>query len=568
MMPTRRSFLAGSLQLAAGLALPSYLALPRRQARGAEQPLDVLIVGGTVIDGTGAKRTAADVGIRGNTIVAIGPLKGTAAAAQAKRTIDATGCIVAPGFIDMHTHSDRTLISDGSAQSAVRQGATTHVTGNCGSSLAPRRQEASAEGRRAGMYTFGDYLAEQRKEGLSVNMAALVGHNTVRTAVFGSERRPPDEAEMARMKDLVAEAMRAGAIGMSTGLVTPPGTYSKTEEIIELAKVVAKHGGIYASHIRGEAGTLIDAVAEALRIGREAKLPVQISHHKAAGQENWGKTRITLKMIEDAVASGQQVRFDVYPYAAGSAGLTQFIPPWAHDGGTAAMLKRLRDPETRKRIAHDMEHGSPDWANFYKVDWDAIQIARVQTEKNQRWVGKRVGDVARDRGISGTEACIDLILEEQANVAMINFIINEDEMRNILRHPLSLIGSDGTAVSPENYPGQPHPRFYGCFPRVLGVYCRQEQLFDLETAIHKMTGASAQHLGLADRGVIRTGAIADVVVFSANDIIDTANFDNPHQLPRGIHQVLVNGQLVVDGDRHTGQRPGQLLSRQQQKQAG
>jgi len=567
MMPTRRSFLAGSLQLAAGLALPSYLALPRRQTRGAEQPLDVLIVGGTVIDGTGAKRTVADVGIRGDKIVAIGPLKGTAAAAQAQRTIDAAGCIVAPGFIDMHTHSDRTLITDGSAQSAVRQGATTHVTGNCGSSMAPKRQEAGAEGRRAGMYTFGEYLAEQRKEGLSVNMAALVGHNTVRTAVFGSERRPPDEAEMARMKELVAEAMRAGAIGMSTGLITPPGTYSKTEEVIELAKVVAKHGGIYASHIRGEAGTLIDAVAEALRIGREAKLPVQISHHKAAGQENWGKTRITLKMIEDAVASGQQVRFDVYPYAAGSAGLTQFIPPWAHDGGTAAMLKRLRDPETRKRIAHDMEHGSPDWANFYKVDWDAIQIARVQTEKNQRWVGKRVGDVARDRGISGIEACMELILEEQANVAMINFIINEDEMRNILRHPLSLIGSDGTAVSPQ-YPGQPHPRFYGCFPRVLGVYCRQEQLFDLETAIHKMTGASAQHLGLAGRGAIRIGAIADVVVFSANDIIDTANFDNPHQYPRGIHQVLVNGQLVVDGDRHTGKRPGQLLSRQQQKQPG
>lgn len=564
-MPTRRSFLASSLQLAAGLTLPSYLPLPRRQARAAEQPLDVLILGGTVIDGTGAKRTSADVGIRGNKIVAVGRLAGTPAAAQARRTIDATGYIVAPGFIDMHTHSDRTLITDGSAQSAVRQGATTHVTGNCGSSLAPRRLEATPDRPRAGMYTFGEYLAEQRKEGLSVNMAALVGHNTVRTAVFGSERRPPDESEMTRMKDLVVEAMRAGAIGMSTGLITPPGTYANTEEIIELAKVVAKHGGIYASHIRGEAGTLIDAVAEALRIGREAKLPVQISHHKAAGQENWGKTRITLKMIEDAVAAGQHVRFDVYPYAAGSAGLTQFIPPWAHDGGTAAMLKRLRDPETRKRIAHDMEHGSPDWANFYKVDWDAIQIARVQTEKNQRWVGKRVGDVARDRGISGIEACIELILEEQANVAMINFIINEEEMRNILRHPLSLIGSDGTAVSPDNYPGQPHPRFYGCFPRVLGVYCRQEQLFDLETAIHKMTGASAQHLGLADRGQIRPGAIADVVVFSADEIIDTATFDNPHQFPRGIRQVLANGQLVVDGDRHTGQRPGELLRRQGQK---
>ncbi len=559
---TRRFFLAGSLQLVAGLTLPAYLALPRKRARGAETPFDTIIVGGTVIDGAGGKRFQADVALRGERIVAIGPLVGTAAANGARHTINAAGCIVAPGFIDMHSHSDRTLLDHGDAQSAVRQGATTHVTGNCGSSPAPRSPRQDAGSSAPGLRTFGDYLARLREQGTSLNVAALVGHNTVRTAVFGFERRAPDEVEMTQMKDRIAEAMQSGAIGMSTGLVTPPGTYSQTEEIIELAKVVARHGGIYASHIRGEAGTLIDAVAEALRIGREAKLPVQISHHKAAGKENWGKTRVTLRMIENAVAKGQQVRMDVYPYGAGSAGLSQLVPPWAHDGGTQAMLERLRDPATRKRIARDMDQGSADWANFYKVDWDDIQIARVETQGNQRWVGKKVGDVARDRKISGTEACIDLLIEEQANVGMINFVINEEEMRAILRHPLSLIGSDGMAVSPESYPGQPHPRFYGCFPRVLGVYCRQEKLFDLETAIHKMTGAAAEHLGLPDRGFVRAGAVADLVVFSADEILDRATFDDPHQYPSGIRQVLVAGQLVVDSDRHTGKRPGVILKRQ------
>lgn len=558
---SRRKFLTGSLQLAAGLSLPSYLALPQGMTFGAETPFDVLINGGTVIDGTGAKRTTADVGIRNGRIAALGSLRQTAAGLHAKRQIDATGSIVAPGFIDMHSHSDRTLLTAGDAQSAVRQGATTHVTGNCGSSPVPRSPEGLAVEDQPALQTFGDYLARLRSQGTSIHVAPLVGHNTVRIAACGTQQRAPDAQEMRRMQEFVAEAMQSGAIGMSTGLVTPPGTFSTTEEIIELAKVVARHGGIYASHIRGEAGTLIDAVAEALKIGREARLPVQISHHKAAGKENWGKTRVTLKMIEAAVESGQQVRFDVYPYAAGSASLTQFIPPWAHEGGSQALVERLRDPATRQRIAREMNQGTSGWTNFFRVDWDDIQITQVKTERNRQWVGRRVADVARDRGISGTDACIELVIEEEGQVGMINFVIDEEEMRQVLAHPLSLIGSDGTAVSPETYPGMPHPRFYGCFPRVLGVYCREVQLFDLETAIHKMTGASAAQLGLVDRGVLRTNAVADVVVFSADEIIDRATFDQPHQYPLGIRQVLVAGEVVVDGGHHTGKRPGVLVQR-------
>lgn len=559
---TRRTFLAGSLPLAAGLAVPSLLAAPARSAWAAEQPLDLLIAGGMVIDGTGAKRRRADVGIRDGRIVAVGPLANTAAAQGAGRTIDAGGCVVSPGFIDMHSHSDRTLLVDGDAHSAVRQGATTHVVGNCGSSPAPviDAGNSSREFRN-----FADFIAALRKQGTSVNVAPLVGHNTVRVAVMGYERRAPTAAELGRMKEWIAEAMKAGAIGMSTGLVSPPGTYSQTEEIIELARVVAAHNGIYASHIRGEASTLIDAVTEAIRIGREAELPVEISHHKAAGKENWGKTRVTLKLIEQAVADGQQLRMDVYPYRAGSAGLSQLVPPWAHEGGDKAMLARLRDPATRKQVVHDMNQGAEGWANFFQVDWDDIQITRVRHEANRQWVGKKVGDIARARGCTGVDACIDLLIEEELGVGMINFVIDEQEMRGVLRHPLSLIGSDGMAVSPESYAGQPHPRFYGCFPRVLGRYCREERLFDLETAVRKMTGAPAEHLGLTDRGVVRPGAWADLVLFSPDEIIDQATFDAPHQYPSGIRQVLVNGQVVIDqkegSPHHTHARPGVIASR-------
>lgn len=550
---SRRRFIAGSAAAVAGFALPEALFPTFRAAQAADEPFDLLIAGGTVVDGSGAKRSRADVGVRKGRIVKVGALGD----APAARKLDATGLIVAPGFIDMHTHSDRTLLADGLAQSAVRQGATTHVIGNCGSSPAPRGEPAKAGERE--YRTYGEYLAVLADAGVSVNVCGLVGHNTIRETVMGMQNRAPTEIEMHKMRDWVAEAMRGGAVGISSGLVSPPGAWSKTEELIELARAAGQAGGIYATHMRGEARTVIDSVREAIRIGREGNVPVEISHHKAAGRENWGKTRQTLPLIEQANRDKAVVRVDVYPYRAGSAGLSQLVPPWAHEGGNGEMLARLEDSQTRRRIAREMTEGTEDWPNFFTIDWDDIQITSAVTRENRQWVGKKVGDVARNRKCSGVDACIDLLIEERGSIGMINFVMDEDEMRGVLAHPLAMIGSDGFAISAEEKPGQPHPRCYGCFPRVLGRYCRELGLLTLETAIHKMTGMPAAQLGLADRGAVREGAAADLVVFDFDKIIDKATFDAPHQYPEGIDAVIVNGELVVNKGEHLGARPGKIL---------
>jgi N-acyl-D-amino-acid deacylase len=553
---SRRRFITSSFGLAAGFALPEALFRNFPAACAADDPFDLLIAGGTVVDGSGAKRFTADVGVRKGRIAKIGALGNPPAA----RKLDAAGLIVAPGFIDMHTHSDRTLVADGLAQSAVRQGATTHVIGNCGSSPAPRGQPAKAGDRE--YRTYGEYLAVLADAGTSVNVCGLVGHNTIREAVMGMQNRAPTEGEMHKMQDWVAEAMRGGAVGISSGLVSPPGAWSKTEELIELARVAGEAGGIYATHMRGEARTVVDSVREAIRIGRDGNVPVEISHHKAAGRENWGKTRETLPMIEQANREKANVFVDVYPYRAGSAGLSQFVPPWAHEGGNGEMLARLQDSETRRRIARNMAEGSEDWPNFFTVNWDDIQITSAVSKENKQWVGKRVGDVARARNCSGVDACIDLLIEERGSIGMINFIMDENEMRGVLKHPLAMIGSDGSAISAEEKPGQPHPRSYGCFPRVLGRYCRELELFPVETAIHKMTGMPAAQLGLPDRGAVREAAAADLVLFDFDKIIDRATFDAPHQYPDGIDSVIVNGELVVHRGEHLGAKPGRILKPQ------
>jgi N-acyl-D-amino-acid deacylase len=547
---TRRTF----LQLAAG----SLAAASAQAARVGEHTpsLDLLIRGGTIVDGSGGPRTRNDVGIQGDRIAMIGDL----ANAHAKTTINADGLIVCPGFIDMHTHSDRSLLEDGLAQSAIRQGATTHVIGNCGSSPAPVAEPVTLYGHS--IRTYADYLGALKAHGTSINVCGLVGHNSIRRAVMGSQDRKPTAGELRRMQDHVDEAMRAGAVGLSTGLVSPPGTYSETPEIVALARVVARHAGQYSSHIRGEASTLTEAVREAIRIGREAGLPVQISHHKAAGRENWGTTRKTLPMIEAANRAGHRVRVDVYPYHAGSAGLAQLVPPWAHEGGNAALLGRLKDPVQRRRIAQDMVRGTDNWPNFFKIQWDDIQITTVGNSANRKWIGKKVADVARSRSCAGVEACIDLLIEGNGRVGMINFIMDEREVQQVLKHPLAMIGSDGRSVSADTAQGMPHPRYYGCFPRVLGRYCRQLKLFSLETAVHKMTGMPAEQLGLADRGLLKTGLAADVVVFDAKTVIDKATFQSPHQYPEGIQVVVVNGRVVILAGNHTEARPGRVLAPQ------
>ena len=545
--PTRRHF----LQSAAGGVLAA--ATMPTTGLGSAPRFDVVIRGGTIVDGTGSRGSRNDLGIRGDRVAAIGNL----ADADTKRSVNATGRIVCPGFIDMHSHSDSSLLEDGLAHSAVRQGATTHVIGNCGSSPAPVGSPVRLAGHT--LSTYGDFLKALQKNGTSINVCGLVGHNSVRRAVMGTQNRQPTPVELRQMQDLVDEAMRSGAVGLSTGLVSPPGIYSKTDEIVALARVAARHGGQYSSHIRGEASTLVQAVGEAIQVGREAGLPVQISHHKAAGRENWGTTGKTLPMIEAANRNGQRVRVDVYPYHAGSAGMAQLVPPWAHEGGSGALLGRLKDPVQRRRIARDMVRGTDNWPNFFKIEWDDIQIAAVGNRANRKWVGKRVADVARARKCDGVQACIDLLIEGNGRVRMINFIIDEREMQRVLRHPLSMIGSDGRAVSADTARGMPHPRYYGCFPRVLGRYCRQLKLFPLETAIHKMTAMPARQLSLSDRGTLKVGQAADVVVFNFQTIIDKATFQAPHQYPEGIDAVFVNGQPVVLDGGHTETHPGRIL---------
>lgn len=546
-MTQRRDFLqktAGGFAIAATHPLTALASNPS---------FDLVIRGGTLFDGTGTPGVRHDLGIKGARIAAIGNLS----EATARRVINATNRIVCPGFIDMHTHSDSTLLQDGLAKSAVRQGATTHVVGNCGSSPTPVGAPVETHGHR--ITTYGDYLQALKQSGTTINICGLVGHNSIRRAVMGDQNRKPTPTEMRRMQDHVDEAMRSGAVGMSTGLVSPPGTYSETPEIVALARVVARHRGLYASHIRGEASTLVTAVREAIQVGDEAGLPVQISHHKAAGRDNWGTTLRTLPLIEAANKRKHPVRVDVYPYHAGSAGMAQLVPPWAHEGGRGAMLARLKDPVQRRRIARDMVQGTDNWPNFFKLEWDDIQIATVGTPTNRKWIGKRIADVARSRKCAGVEACIDLLIEGNGRPRMINFIMDEREVQRVLKHPLSMIGSDGRAVSADTAQGMPHPRYYGCFPRVLGRYCRQLKLFPLETAIHKMTAMPATQLGLTDRGTIQVGHAADVVVFDFKTVIDKATFQAPHQYPEGIETVVVNGQTVILEGEHTELRPGRVL---------
>ncbi|WP_324668801.1 N-acyl-D-amino-acid deacylase family protein [Geochorda subterranea] len=514
---------------------------------------DLIIADGLVVDGTGAPPRRADVGIVGDRIVAVADLS----SANAIRRLDASGQIVAPGFIDMHTHSDLALLADGRAESTVRQGITTQVIGNCGLSPAPITNQVKEDVRKSlGIYdygvewtweSFGDYLQVLRQARFATHVVPLVGHGSIRSAAMGFDKRPPTADELETMHHLVTEAMEAGAFGMSTGLVYPPGMYSDTSELIELSKIVARYGGFYASHMRGEASTVVDSVREALQIGREAGVRVQISHHKAAGRVNWGRVRVTYSLIEEA-ARNLDVTYDIYPYTAGSANLSQLLPPWVHVGGTQAMLARLKDSELRPRIRYDVIHGTPDWPNFFPVDWKDIQIAHVGSERNRWMQGLTVQEVADQVGQDPVEFMMDLIVEEDNQVSMVNFVMSQDDVDFLIPKPQSMFGSDGWSITPggPTGSGHPHPRCYGTFPRVLGHYVRERRLLSLEEAIHKMTGKASQKLGLSRRGEVREGYYADLVVFDPGTIADRATFANPHQFPVGVTWVLVDGQIAVD----------------------
>ncbi len=537
--------------------------------------LDLVIRNGHVVDGAGNPWFKADVGIQGERIVRIGRLSRD----KALRVLDASGSIVSPGFIDMHSHSDLFLLINPKAESKIRQGVTTEVVGNCGESAAPLNKSMREEMIETSPFvkearlkldwsTMTEYLRRLDRQGIAVNVAPLVGHGNVRVCAMGFANRAPTDSEIERMKKTLAKAMNEGAFGMSTGLIYPPGCYAKTEELIELSKVVAKCRGIYTSHIRGESENLLESLKEAVTIGERAGLPVEISHHKAAGRANWGKVEQSLRIIEEARIGGVDVTCDVYPYTAGSYGLSAMLPPWVCEGGTEKLLERLRDPKIRGRLRKEMKTGFPDWPSQLKAaGWDATIIAHCRN--HPEFEGKSVAQITKPKKIDPFDFTFDLLIEEKASVSVVRFAMCEEDVHTVLKHPVSMIGSDSSAVAPYGVlgKGKPHPRAYGTFPRVLGKYMREEKVLTLEAAVRKMTSLPAQKLGLRDRGLIRPRMYADIVIFDPQKILDKASYAEPHQYPEGIKYVIVNGKIAIEGNEHTGALAGKALRRNQLRAA-
>jgi N-acyl-D-amino-acid deacylase len=525
----------------------------------------LLLRNGTVVDGSGAPAVASDVAAEGDRIAAVGPrLPGEAA-----RVIDAAGLMVAPGFIDIHSHSDLFYHQCPSAESKVRQGVTTEVVGMCSFSPAPvARGRAEVVRAWAGgigtslpiaWETFAQYLDHVRQLGPSVNIVHFVGHGALRLAGIGPENRPAAPAQQREMERLLAEALEAGAFGYSTGLVYPPSLYGSTGELIALARSMAARGGLYFSHIRGEAATLEDAIQEAIRIGEEGGVPVQIAHIKAAGRENWGKMERALRLVEEARARGVEVTADVYPYHAASTKMDNLLPGWAHDGGVTKLLGRLSDAATRRRLAEECLVDGERWRTASgTVGWDEVLVA---TCSRPELAGLSLAQLARQAGKRPAEAMLDLVRDEEAGVSMVVFSQSEANVAKALAHPHVMVGSDslGLSAGPGPHPGKPHPRMYGTFPRVLGLYCREQRLFSWETAVHKMTGMPAAKLRLRDRGLVRPGFAADLTVFDPNTVRDQATFEDPHRHPVGIPYVVVNGRVVVDGEGMNATPAGRVL---------
>jgi N-acyl-D-amino-acid deacylase len=526
--------------------------------------LDLLIRNGQVVDGSGAPRYRADIAVDGGRIVEVGQSEG----AEAETVLDASGCVVSPGFVDMHSHADYSLPSLPTADSLVHQGITTIVAGQCGASPAPLLNEtreqviAMAESEDMPLpwhewSTFGGFLDYLAQTGISLNVVPLVGQGTVRSAVMGFTAQPPDREQVARMQAEVAQAMDEGAVGVSTGLIYPPGSYTSTEELIAITRPVGERDGFYFSHIRGEGDTLLDSVSEAIRIGREAGAAVQISHFKAVGEPNWPKSAAALDLLDQARAEGLDVTADLYPYLASSTGLSATLPNWANEGGKEAILKRLADPASRRRMAADMQSGRSPRAG----GWDLVFISN--SPKNRSYEGHHVAELAAEAAKSSCDWILDVLLESELDVGMIKFSMSEDNRKLELRHPAMMIGTDGYGLALEGplSRGRPHPRNYGTFPRVLVHYVREQGVISLEEAIWKMSGFPAQKLRWTDRGLLKEGFRADLVVFDPDRVADQATYEAPHQFPRGIHHVAVNGRLVIQEGTHSGARPGAILRR-------
>ena len=523
---------------------------------------ELLITNAQIVDGSGGAPRKGSIAIANGRIAAVGEVSGTAG-----KTIDARGRTVAPGFIDMHSHSDMPLITDGNGQSKIRQGVTTEVIGES-DSVAPRKTASE----RAPWTDFNGYFAAIEKGGISPNLLSYVGTGTVRALVIGEDDKQASAKDISAMQEIVSSMMSQGAFGVSSGLIYPPNAFATVEELGEVAK--AAKGGLYASHLRYDGLKLRDGIEEAIAIGERGNIPVHIFHIKVTGQKNFGRMKEVIELVEAARARGIRVTADQYPYVASSTSLTATIPPWAQDGGNEKLIARLKDKRERARIRKEMENTNPSWENRYQSagTWQNVQLASIGRTRggtndpaspNRQYEGMRVAEAAKQAGKDPFDFVFDLLIEERASVGCVYFIIDEADLALAMKQPWVAVGSDGSSLAVEGplRAGVPHPRNFGTFPRVLGRYVRELKVISLEEAIRKMTSLPASILGLADRGTIKEGQWADLVIFDPATVADKATFEDPFQYPVGIDTVLVNGTVVLDEGTHTNARPGKVLRR-------
>ena len=530
------------------------------------QEFDVLIKGGMVYDGTGGEPRRADVAIRGDRIVGIGDY----AKAKATNTVNAAGLAVAPGFINMLSWSTESLLEDGLSQSEIRQGVTTQIMGE-GWSMGPLNdamKERMVDEQKDIKFeikwdTLAEYLRYLEARGVSCNVASFIGATTIREYVLGLEDKQPTSEQLDAMRALVQKEMEAGALGIGSSLIYPPAFYAKTEELIELCKVAAKYRGKYISHMRSEGNHLLEALDELIRISREASIPAEVYHLKAAGKDNWAKEDELLGRIEDAQKDGLKITANMYNYTAAGTGLDASLPPWTADGGYPALFQRLRDPETRAKIAEQVRTESREWENFYLAAGspDRILLMGFKSEKLKPLTGKSLTEVAKLRGKDPVDTIMDLISEDESRVDTIYFLMSEDNVRKQIAKPWISFGSDEASQATEGnfLKSNPHPRAYGNFARLLGKYVREEKIITLQEAVRRMSGLPATNLGLDHRGFLQEGMFADVVVFDPRTIADHATFERPHQYATGVKHVFVNGVHVLKGGEHTKAKPGRAL---------
>src|SRR6202140_848256 len=554
------------LKMFAALLLAATFPLVARGAEPSPEMFDVLIKGGTLYDGSGEKPRVIDVAIRGDRIVALGDFP----ADRARAVIDAKGLAVAPGFINMLSWSTESLIEDGRSQSEIRQGVTTEIMGE-GESMGPVNDRIRAHMLREQKdihyelkwNMLPENLRYREARGVSCNIASFIGATTIREYVIGFEDKAPTAQQLDQMRELVRKEMEAGALGIGTSLIYPPAFYAKTDELIELCKVAAKYQGKYISHMRSEGNRLLEALDELIRISREAGIPAEVYHIKAAGQQNWSKTDSLLSRVEAARKEGLKITANMYTYTATGTGIDACLPPWTEDGGYPALFKRLRDPATRAKIAAQVKMPTNEWENLYLAAGspDHIPLVGFKSDKLKPLTGKSLAEVAKMRGKDPVETIMELIAEDESRIDSVYFLMSEENVKKEIVKPWISFGSDEGSQAPEGVflKSNPHPRAYGNFARVLGKYVRDEKVISLREAIHKLSGLPATNLGLDHRGFIKEGMSADLVVFDPATIADRATFEKPHQYAVGMKHVFVNGVQVLKDGEHTGAKPGRAL---------